>query len=175
MKAIENYNDVQAMDGDFKRLPAGGYVCRITKAEDVPEKEYLKIEYDIESGEFKDWWSDTAERAGFWGGHFIRSYKESAAGFFKGFTNAVEASNHGYAWNWDERSLVGKYIGIVLGEEEYRKNSGDIGTRLNVTRNMSVEDIKSGNFKIPELKKLQEKEDNNSFSSISADDPNLPF
>lgn len=36
---------------ELPRLTPGGYVCKITVAVDVPEKEYLKLEYDIAEGE----------------------------------------------------------------------------------------------------------------------------
>lgn len=50
--------------------------------------------------------------------------------------------------------MCGKVIGIVLGEEEYRKNDGGIGTRLYVAQVRSIKSIETGDFKVPELKKL---------------------
>ena len=44
-------------------------------------------------------------------------------------------------------------IGAVLGEEEYVYN-GKLRTRLNVEHFCSVERIQKGDFKIPELKKV---------------------
>ena len=155
MKEIEKFNEIEATEGGgFKRLPADGYVCRITLAKDVPEKEYLKVEYDIAEGEYKDWWSETMERAGFWGGKLIRSYKQTAQRFFKGFTSSVEQSNSEYIWKWDENSLIGKLVGLVLAEEEYTKNDGTVGTRLYVARNTNIENIRSGKYEVPPLKKL---------------------
>lgn len=166
MKTISNWNEVkESGNSEFKRLPAGGYVCRITKVTDVPASEYLKIEYDVVEGEFKNWWADTEERAGFWGGNFVRSYKDSAAGFFKGFISAVEKSNPGFEWAWDENSLCGKLVGLVLNEEEYRKNNGDVGTRLNVAKNLDVATIRNGDFTVPEKKCLPVV--NNPFASTS--------
>ena len=166
MKTINNWNEVkESGNSEFKRLPAGGYVCRITKVTDVPASEYLKIEYDVVEGEFKNWWADTEERAGFWGGRFVRSYKDSAAGFFKGFISAVEKSNPGFEWAWDENSLCGKLVGLVLNEEEYRKDNGDVGTRLNVAKNLDVSAIRAGDFTVPEKKTLPVV--NNPFASAS--------
>lgn len=155
MKTINNWNEVkESGNSEFKRLPAGGYVCRITKVKDFPDKEYLLIEYDVAEGEYKGWWAETEERAGFWGGHFVRSYKDSAAGFFKGFISAVEKSNPGFEWAWDENALLGKLVGLVLNEEEYRKNNGDIGNRLNVAKNLDISTIRSSDFTVPEKKCL---------------------
>ena len=55
-----NLENVQEA-GEFQRMPSGGYVCKITNVEDVPidpktgKGDYLKIEYDICEGEFKDY------------------------------------------------------------------------------------------------------------------------
>ena len=49
MKALAGYNEAKA-SGDFERLPAGGYVIRITGVKDDTEKEYLQVVYDIAEG-----------------------------------------------------------------------------------------------------------------------------
>ena len=41
---------------ELPRLTPGGYVCKITVVVDVPEKEYLKLEYDIAEGAHKGHW-----------------------------------------------------------------------------------------------------------------------
>jgi hypothetical protein len=74
---------------------------------------------------------------------------------FKHFTNCIEQTNTGYAWDWNEKGLVGKFVGLVLGEEEYIGNDGGIKTRLYVKDIKTVEQIKSGDFKIPEIKKVK--------------------
>ena len=158
MKTIPNYNNIDPNEGgSFGNLPEGGYVCVITKVTDKPDKEYLEIEYDIAEGDFAGWWSKTAERAGFWGGKLIRSYKVSAVGFFKGFITAVEQSNPGYVWNWNEQGLVGKAVGLVLGLEEYRKQDGSYKDRLYVARNTSVDKIRKREFTVPDYKPCKDK------------------
>ena len=179
MKPINNWEKVQASDNDFRRPEAGGYICEIIRATDVQEKEYLRIEYDIAEGEYKGYWQETAERFGWWGGDFYRSYKDSALGMFKGFTNSVEASNANYNWDWNEKALEGKLIGIILGEEEYVKNDGSVGTRLKVRSTKSVQDIKDGRFRIPKKKTLDEGGAAGSTTSAPAGmvayDADLPF
>lgn len=162
MKPINNFETVQASTGEFNRPKAGGYICVVTLADDCPlnqntgKGDYLKIEYDISDGEFKNYYTEQYERFGgnFWSASFIRSYKETALGMFKHFINCIEESNIGYKWNWDEKTLQGKFIGLVIGEEEYWKNDGTIGTRMYVKNVKTVEQIKHGDFKVPELKKL---------------------
>lgn len=72
----------------------------------------------------------------------------------KGFTNAIEASNKGYKWDWNEQGLKGKLVGVVIGEEEYINQKGAVRTRTYVNAVRSVETIEKGEFKIPELKKV---------------------
>lgn len=175
MKKINDWEKVKASD-DNSRLPAGGYVCEIVRAEDNPEKNYLRLEYDIAEGEYKDYWQSTAERFGWWGGDFYRSYKDSALGMFKGFINAVEGSNGGFKWEWNEKALEGKLVGLVLGEEEYIKNDGSVGTRLKVRNVKPAQDIRSGKFKVPEKKVLpNESKASSSTSGFTPSDSDIPF
>ena len=55
-----DYDSVRV--GDYKVLPAGGYICRILKAEETTSstgKPMLKIAFDIADGDFTGWslWS----------------------------------------------------------------------------------------------------------------------
>ena len=184
MKPIENFENVKASSGEFARPTAGGYICHITHVEDVPYDEttkkgdYLKIEFDIVHGEFKRYYLDSSLRnGGQWWGNFIRSYKESAQGMFKHFINCIEESNAGYKWDWQERRLESKLLGLVLGEEEYRKNDGSVGTKLVVKDIKTVQQIKDGDYKVPALKKLAPADSaaKASFFFETVDESELPF
>lgn len=182
MKVIENYEAIQASSGEFARPTANGYICKIIDVEDVPmnskeqgKGDYLRIEYDIADGDFKGYYAEQYDRwGGTWFASFIRSYKEKALGMFKHFTNCVEQSNAGYEWDWNEKGLIGKYVGLVLGEEEYIAKDGSVKTRLYVKDSKSVEDIKNGNFKIPEIKKV-ERPAAPEFQVVADTDDDLPF
>lgn len=159
MKPV-NLEGVQEATGG-ERLPAGGYICQMISAEDVPGKQYLKIQYDIVYGDYKGYFATLFDRmkGKFWAGNFIKSYKEDALPFFKGFLTVVEQSNKGFIVPdqfSNEETLKGKYVGIVLAEEEYVKNDGTKGTRLYAANFLSVEKIKNHGYKVPELKKLPE-------------------
>ena len=140
---------------EFAKVVPGGYIIKIESVNDVPEKEYLQIEYDFAEGQLKGHYANLFESKGFWGGKFIRSYKESALPFFKGFITAVENSNPNYKWDNNEKNLVRRIVGAVIAEEEYRKNNGEIGTRFYVDQLRSVDEIRKGNFKVPELNRLK--------------------
>lgn len=171
MKNIDLTNVQEATD--FPKLTQGGYICRITAVEDVPTKEYLKIEYDIVEGEFTGYWKKLYDSKAFWGGNFIKSYKETALPFFKAFTTAVEKSNPGYVFDNDETKLKGKMIGLILGEETYTKNDGSDGKRIYVDKPRSVEQIRKGDFTIPAGRSVVKKD--SGFNPVNDSDEDMPF
>ena len=136
----------------FAKVEAGGYVCGICAVEDVPDKEYLKISYDIVEGELKAHYTNLKKEKSWELPMFIASYKDTALSFFKGTITSIEKSNKGYTWDNDETKLKGKKIGLVLYEEEYVKNDGSVGVRMKVDKAHSVDAIKKGDFEVPERK-----------------------
>ena len=149
MRKINNYEEIQEA-GDFKNVVAGGYIAVIKSAVDYPNKEYLKIELDIAKGEFAGYYQELFDKKAFWGLSAIRSYSEKALPFFKGFATSVENSNRNFKFDFDETKLVGKQVGIILGEEYYIGNDGSNKKRLIVSRFVSAETISKGDFEIPE-------------------------
>lgn len=139
MEKIKGWEEVKA-SGDFERLPNGAYLCTIINAEDVAEKQYLKIEYDICDGKFVGFASEAYKNLQFWILSTIRSYKDSALGMFKSFTNAIEKSNEDFKWDWDETKLEGQDIGFVIVTEHYLKDSGDEGLRYKVKSTFAAPD-----------------------------------
>lgn len=159
MKRIENWDSI-VESTSFKRLTPNGYIVKILKVEDHPEKEYLKIYFDIVKGDdkgyFKKQYDGDTRKERKWpnAGTFIRSYKDSAASMFKGFTNAVEKSNKGYQWNFDEKTLVNKVVGLIIADEQYQNQKGQVRVRNYVAAVRSVETIEKGEYEIPALKEL---------------------
>ena len=170
-----NWNDVQ---DDVRRPAPGGYAARITRVEDDESREFLKIEWEFADGEFKGANKETYDAFGFWPLAFVCSYKEKALRFFKGFKTAVECSNPGFVFNNNPQSLVGKFVGVVLSEEEYLSKKNEVKTRLYVAEKRSGKAIRDGDFKVPDLKKLAlntNASSANNFSVLTDDDAELPF
>ena len=160
MKPIANWENVKENSG-FKHLEPGAYFIKILKVENIEDKQYLKIYFDIadgsEKGCFKKQYDeDNCGENKKWpnAGTFVRSYKNSVAPMFRGFTNAIENSNKGYHWDWQEQTLVGKVAGVVIGDEQYLNQKGQVRERNYVAAVRSIDTIKKGDFKVPELKKL---------------------
>jgi len=161
MKALgKTYKDTEASSDTFERLPAGGYVCKITEVKDVTANEYLQVVYDIAEGQFKGFYSDEWSKSHLWAHSLAMSYKENALGMFKGRMKAIDASNgtdfEKQAVNgFNEKELVGKLIGFIIGEEEYESDRGEVRTSMKVRSVVSVDRIREGNFKVPDVKRLK--------------------
>jgi hypothetical protein len=181
MKKYENYDNTQAFDGEYEQLQAGGYICKIlqVKSEDKEYGTLLRIGFDIAEGEHKDYYKRLFERKvesnpeTKWPGMYYQTVKADDLKYFKGFITAIEKSNSGYKWNWDESTLKGKLFGGVFGEEEFEGNDGTIKTSVKCRFIRSVEQIRKG-IDIPEIKRLPEsKKPSTTLSDFDEDE--LPF
>lgn len=159
MKPInrEEWDNAKESTG-FKKLVPGGYVCRITNVRDVESKGYFSIRYDIAEGEFAGHYSDEWGEKHPYAHEFNRSYIK-ALGMLKAFLTAVDKTN-GTAFAdqivntglIDPSALVGKTIGLVLGGVQKTSNRGTDYIQLDVVATLPVQDIRDGNFRVPETK-----------------------
>lgn len=160
------------------RRPVGGFIIKFGTAEDLPEKEYFKVPYEIieatkpEDEEFVGMYAKRKKENSFDFPKIIISYKESALPMFKGNMRAISESNNlnlniDGDFDFDAKDFKGKVCGAIIGEEEYENQKGQIRVRSTIRRLRSVDAIRNGDFKMPELKKLsQEKKESSPF-----DDP----
>lgn len=153
MKVI-NWDLIEEAGQGVDRLPAGGYVARITAVEDVSGSEYLWCEYDIAEGEHAGHYAGVRDMP--YVHRFSRSYKEAAQRFFKSFLTALEQSNRGrfsvaqwQAAGCDEQAFVGLEIGIVVQDEQYTNTKGEDKTRQNVEGIYAAQDIRNGDYTVP--------------------------
>ena len=97
---------------------------------------------------------------------------------FKTFTEALEESNPGYHFDWDEQKFKGKLIGGLFNEREYAKNDGSTGRAINMAQVTTVEKIRSGKYQLPKDKLLpgSSATDSDGFMNIpEGADEELPF
>lgn len=172
MKPIEGYELVNEA-GELKTLPAGAFACKITDVIDVGEKEYLDVYFDIVEGEFKGYFTTLENNTGKFYGRIVRSYKATALPFFKAFITAVEKSNPDYAWNWDEKGLVGKFCTVVFRDEEYVKD-GQVKVMAKAEEVRSLQALREGKIVIKPIKKLTPEEMPVS-APVEIPDDELPF
>lgn len=188
MKKIDGFNEVVEV-GVKKSLPVGAYVSKILAVIDNPQKEYLEIQFDIVQGEFKGYFTELEKGTGKFYGRAFRSYTDKALPYFKGFITAVEKSNKGYTWDWNETSLVGKLLVVVFGQEEYDDGkSAEVKVNVKPQEFRSLEALEKGDIKLPALKQLSEEarqavlargntkpQTNANLNRIEIDDKDLPF
>jgi hypothetical protein len=156
MKKIEGFGEVVEV-GAKRVLVPGPYVCKITAVTDNTAREYLEINFDITEGAYKDYFGDIEKAIGKNYARAFRSYTDKALPYFKAFVTAVEKSNKGYAWDWNEQSLIGKTVVIVFGEEEYDDGqSNEIKKNVKPQEFRSTEALREGKIKTPELKMLDD-------------------
>lgn len=152
---------------EYRRMPAGGYVVIIMAVRTVDkergvdyvnDKQYVKLIWDVAEGEFCGKFSDEYWADKDYGHQLYWSWKNMDS--FKRTIRCFDESNPGFdalsAFRADKWELfVGKKIGIVVGEEEYMGNDGNVKTRFGFARMKSVQDIRDGRFRVPPLKKLE--------------------
>lgn len=186
MEKIKGYEEAQAITGEYEKLEAGGYICKIINAKEEKSKSgkrMLVIALDIAEGEKKDFFRnrfmENANPEKKWpAGAIYRQMLEGdkAVGFLKGLMTSLEASNEGFKWDWDEKKLKDLKCGAIFGEEEYEKLDGSIGTSTKVKFIRTVKSIQDGNYKIPEIKRLPQKgEAFEDFINSASNNDDLPF
>ena len=92
---------------------------------------------------------------------------------FKGLITSVEESNGSFKFNWDEQTLVGKKVGIVFREEEFRDDKNVIRTAVKPFYAVSYE--KAETEKIPNFKKIERNALDDPLFSNTPPDFDMPF
>ena len=198
MKPFKNYERTQTFSSR-PTLPAGGYVCKIMNAEEKVYKSSkgtfnkLEISIDIIEGEHTgffaaDYRSQQNEDKK-WKGVLRMSVPtddgsdldEKIKSAFKTNITAIEESNDGYHWDWNEAGLKGLVVGCLFQSQEWEWE-GKSGWKSQPYGFIDAEKIRSGDFKVPKPKPLkgststsptQASDSMKDFAEVS--DSDLPF
>ena len=194
MKAFNGFEAKKSVSTN-EPLPAGGYIAKIlnAKVEEYSWGEVLVISFDIADGEYKDFiakqYKANTNEDKKWKGNFRitvpqenNQYFESQKRTFGNAIWAIEESNPGFRWAWNENALVGKNVGVLFRNFEWEMDDGRTGWSTECCTFVSTEDIRSGNFKQPKDKPLKKKNttpgksDSSFFASANTlQDEDLPF
>lgn len=163
MKEIKDFDSIKDASpvGESLEVPVGAQVCRIIEVEDLVDKEYLEIKFDISQGELTGIFGDSYKQYGEWPnvGIIRRSYKDSALSFFKAFITAVRKSNERFVWNFEEQALKNQIIVVVFGQEEYdpkgKNNPDDYILTVKPVDVRSIDALRENKIKIPPIKRLK--------------------
>ena len=169
MKAFNDFDKAKE-NAKYKgsaKLPEGGYEAKIKEVRFQEGKDgnsdMIIIAFDITAGEYKDFFKkkfdeDTSEDKKWKGKATIYCPKDDGSekdewtkNTFAKWTNAFEESNNGYIWDWDEKKWKGKSIGLVYGTTGAVINGKPVEF-TEVRFPESIENIRSGNYKLPNFK-----------------------
>ncbi len=190
MQAFKGYEAKKPASRE--KLPAGGYIARILKAEETQYSwgNVLIISFDISEGEHKDFFaldyrSQEAEDRKWRGTFRLNTPKDDGTekdGWtkkkFGGTMWAIEASNPGYHWDWDESKLKGRTVGVLFRDKEWQF-SGLTGWTTECCAMCEVDAIRNNTFKMPKPKPLASANasapDGSAFTPVDEAPEDLPF
>ena len=190
MKPFAGYDELQVLKSSG-RLPAGGYIIKILGAKEEANKNgdgtSIVIQFDINEGDYKSFYTlqyrnsqlEDKKYKGVYHMFVPRDNNTQADEWtkqrFKRNILAVEDSNAGFHWSWNEAELAGKIVGALFRDREFEP--GKFFTELLTFCN--VEDILTENFKIPAPKLLNQGSSTAQAPFASpfdnADDNELPY
>ena len=160
---MQDFTSYAKQPSQFEILPAGGYIARIIDVDDRSwnghsEPAHL-IMMDIAEGEHKDIYrknnmgQDRERWLTYWFAEPDSKSPEWLLSKVGGIQTSLAESNDRVDLS-DPHSWKGKYVGVVVGDEEVESQSGTVYTRPYVSYICSTGRIRDIGFKIPKLKKL---------------------
>jgi len=138
MKKFNKFESAQVKKGSvFELLPKGAYVLKILKAVEEENKNgngsHIKVAFDVAEGEYKDFYKKQFDASPnedkHWpydGVYNLTAPDDSSPQWmidnFGTFVAALEDSNDGYHWDWDESKWKGLVIGALFRNEQSQKD-----------------------------------------------------
>jgi len=166
---MQDYTSYAKQPTTFDVLPAGGYIAKIIEVDDRKwaghsEPAHL-IHMDIAEGEHMGLYkknnasSDKDRWLTYWFAEPGKGSPEWLLSMVGGIQISLMESNDTVNLG-DPHSWKGKYVGVVVGDEEAESNSGTVYTRPYVSYICSTIRIRKGEnqpggYKIPKLKRLE--------------------
>lgn len=149
---------------EWEQLPKGAYVIKLLNVKEEANKNssgtHLAIAFDIAEGEYQGFYkkafeNDTREDKK-WNNDaviYINCPEDNSQQWvidnFNKFITAVEDSNEGYHWSWDEKTLKNKLVGakFFIEQSEYE---GKIYDHTKAKWFIAVKKIRDGKYgKLP--------------------------
>ncbi len=168
MEPIKGWDEVKAsnVDGSVEYPPAGAYVVKIYRVEikkNDKGDQWLALDIDIDDGPYENFYGDLYNNSTLpekkWGCiHRIFIPKNDGSekdewtkSRFKGFITAIEESNEGYKWDWNEQGLVTKRYGCAFRNEPWHFEDRS-GWKARPYIVASVQAVLDGRVKTPKAK-----------------------
>ena len=152
----------------FDVLPAGGYIAKIIEVDDRTWSGHIEpahmIHMDIAEGEHMGIYkkNNAASDKDRWLTYWFAEPTSGSPDWLLSKVGGIQTSlmeSNDIVNLGDPRLWKGKYVGVVVGDEEAESNSGTVYTRPYVSYICSTERIRKGEnqpggYKIPKLKTL---------------------
>ena len=189
MRPYSGFEAKKSSSGAREILPAGGYVCEIKSAK---VEEYsgglstLILAIDVIEGQYagffkKDFDQNTREDKKWRGTYRINLPKDDGSEMdawtkrtFGNFIWSVQESNPGYTWDWEEKKLKGKKLGVIYRNREWEM-SGNTGWTTEAAGSASVEEIRAGSFRMLKDKPLKNRPAQVAEPEVVDNEDDLPF
>ena len=195
MKQYEGFKS-EASGKKYPMLPAGTYVAGIKNVKidgDEPDQQ-LVLRLDIIEGEYAGYYTkryendsqgagyDQQYQAKYKGDLRIqvpnpdntkRSHPEWDVRTFNNAIYCIEQSNPGYKWDWDEKKLKGKTVGINVREGTYNGNVYTQIGRLEVAEDVRRGIVETMKPKKPSGQTVTGVDEQTGFTGVETDE--LPF
>lgn len=195
MQKPKDWEATEAYTGDSEALPAGAYVCKILGAREELSKTgapMLVLCLDIAPGEpHAGYFSASFEfrkkqyaDAKWPNGGIYRQFTTNKTGtcneWFKGLIQCIEASNQGFHFDFNEKTLAGKLFGGIFRREQYEATDGSLKFATKCFKVTTAAKVREG-IEPPEDKLLSGSSapsasapENSDFVEVSGED-DLPF
>lgn len=166
---MQDFTSYAKQTHEFDVLPAGGYIAKIIDVDDRTWSEHSEpahlIMMDIADGEHKGIYkrNNADSDKDRWLTYWFAEPNDSSPGWLLSKVGGIQTSlaesndNVNLA---DPHSWKGKYVGVVVGDEEVESSNGTVYTRPYVNYICSTGRIRNGEgqpggYKIPKLKKME--------------------
>ena len=151
----KDFRDIPESTGAPERPDPDAYICRVIDVHDAVSKNgrnMLVFDFDIDYGPFKNFYARNNDQrvANNLEPNWLRMWQVTdgkALGMFKNMLKNFERSNDGWLYKsfiknnaFNERSLIGKRIGLLVVGEEYLYNN-KLRMSLKVNRTYSVQEV----------------------------------
>ena len=161
MKPIKDWDKIKGTHPgeSLSAPPPGVYICRIadvTEMQSKTNRPMLKIDFDINEGEYKDYYSrdyENRQERGWearWGLSLYQITDGNCTSNFKGLIEDIEKSNANFTFEFNTAKLLGKLVAVMLDAEEYEYN-GKYRQRLKAGRTYTLKQYAKGECGEPSL------------------------
>lgn len=196
-----SYSDFEARktsSGYTELPPVGAYVAEIQDVRFVPKgdnanRDRIELFMEIVEGEYRNRFHDVyAEQNERFGSATYRGifrllppvpneqWYDLMKQNFEGNLWCVQESNPGYRWDWDEKKLKGKKVGISLRKRLYTYNGKD-KEAIEIGQFETIDDVRNGKCKPMKVRDQREKRsepaetDGSGFTEVSGSEVSVPW